>query len=204
VSALAGEVAASRIHETLRIVLEREGIRLTDRPSLLERLFEWLGVGSVDIGSAIFWVWIVLGSVGFAFVLHFVLRTLAGAPAWRTRALARLGAGSSALDARRRRVQELRERARAAEAAGDLALALRLELFAIVVALGENGELEFRPAWTNRELCARGNPAPVLAERLLGVLDELDPLTWGPETAQPADLARLRALATELGAGEAA
>jgi hypothetical protein len=204
VSWIVGEQGSARIREALRVVLEREGIRAGQRTSLLERFFEWLGIRPGAFESALFWLWVVLGGIGLGIFVHLALRALAGVPAWRRWTRARIGAGDPALEARRRRVEELREHARTAEAGGDLALALRLELFAIVVALGESGELEFRPAWTNRELCARGKPAPALAERLIAVLDEIDPKTWGAETARPADLARLRALATELGAGAAA
>ncbi len=205
-SALAGEIAPARVHDALKVVLEREEIGAFERASPLERFLDGLfgGLDPRSVDAAVWFVWVILGTAALVFAVYAAIWMLDGVPAWRRLVRGRSAAGDPAQDDRRRRVEELRERARAAEARGDLALALRLEFFAIVVALGEHGELEFRPAWTNRELCARGKPAPALAERLLGVLDELDPRTWGAQPARPADLARLRALATELGAGEAA
>ena len=96
------------------------------------------------------------------------------------------------------RVGQLRKDAQAAEHAGDLGLALRLYLFALVVGLGENGELEFRPAWTNRELIARGQPKIAVERTLTGLLDELDPKTFGSEPALSEDVRRMESICDDL------
>ena len=87
------------------------------------------------------------------------------------------------------RVAELRREARAAEGAGDWIRALRLYFFATVVGLGERGDLDYRDAWTNRELFERGQPSPETRERLGPLVSELDRHSFG---GRPTDAARVR------------
>ncbi len=77
------------------------------------------------------------------------------------------------------RVQELREQAQAAELAGDYTLALRLYFFALVIGLGQQGELEYKEAWTNRELLERGDPRPDVLKLLRPLVGELDAHSFG-------------------------
>jgi hypothetical protein len=101
-------------------------------------------------------------------------------------------------DARGARVAELRERARAAEERGEHALAMRLFFWALVVGLGERGGLEYRDAWTNRELLERGAPAPNVARVLKPLVPELDRKVFGGERADSGDVARLAHLCDEM------
>lgn len=87
------------------------------------------------------------------------------------------------------RVEELRARAREAELRGELLTAMRLYFFALVVGLGEQGDLEYREAWTNRELFVRGKPTPDVAATLQPVLGELDEKSFGEREVLPADVA---------------
>jgi hypothetical protein len=97
-------------------------------------------------------------------------------------------------EARRARVRELLERAAGARAAGELRLALRLTLWALVVGLSEQRELEYRDAWTNRELLERGRPSPAVAAELGPLQDELDRKLFGGGEVGDADLERLEGL----------
>ncbi|MSR61256.1 MAG: DUF4129 domain-containing protein [Planctomycetes bacterium] len=87
--------------------------------------------------------------------------------------------------------------ARAARDAGDLRLALRLFLQAVLVALGGRGDLELRPAWTNRELLARGKPSPAAQALLAPLVRELEPQEFGRAPVSAADVQRLEALLAE-------
>jgi len=100
------------------------------------------------------------------------------------------------------RVQQLRRRAREARAAGDLPLALRLTFFALVVGLGRRGNLEYRDAWTNRELLARGRPSSDVSSLLSPLVEELDRKMFGHDETTEADVERLEALCARwLGSG---
>lgn len=95
------------------------------------------------------------------------------------------------------RVALLRMEAQDARRAGQWKLALQKQFFALVLGLGERGDLEFRDAWTNRELLALGSPAPGV-QRVLGpLLEELEPKEFGRVEVQAEDLDRLEALASE-------
>ena len=87
------------------------------------------------------------------------------------------------------RVEELRERALEAERRGDFLAAMRLYFFALVVGLGQQGDLEYREAWTNRELFVRGNPSPEVEATLRPVLGELDEKSFGDREVGPEDVA---------------
>lgn len=99
------------------------------------------------------------------------------------------------------RALELLAAARAARAAGDHELAARLYLFALVVRHGERGDLEFRAAWTDRELLERGRPSAEVRERLGALLDELEPRTFGSEPVRAEDVERLASAYSELAGG---
>jgi len=88
-------------------------------------------------------------------------------------------------------VAALRGEAAAAAERGDFVLALRFYLFALVVGLGEHGDLEYRSSWTNRELIERGNPQPEIKLELTRLFDELDPLIFGRRGVGQADVERL-------------
>ncbi len=186
--------------------MEREGIpREPHQPGALTRwladkfgsLFEGLGDSS-DV------LIVVLGLLSLAFVSALLVAAVRGRGRrpgrWRGRG-ARSDQESRAMQLR---VAELRARARAAELDGDLVLALRTHLFALVVGLGEVGDLEFRPTWTDRELLERGHPEPRVKEWLGGLLDDLDPKTFGHQRVGVEDVRRLDGLSAQVLSGELA
>ena len=66
--------------------------------------------------------------------------------------------------------------------------------FALVVGLGRRGNLEYRDAWTNRELLARGRPSTEVATLLSPLVDELDRKMFGRDETTAADVERLETL----------
>jgi hypothetical protein len=111
----------------------------------------------------------------------------------------RAAGGAPGLEAERRaRVDELRARARAAEAAGDLTLALRLHFFALVVGLGQRGQLVYSDAFTNRELLERGAPRPEVLHLLRPLVDELDEHSFGRRPTDAGEVARFAGLCERL------
>ena len=152
----------------------------------------WLGekfdalFGGLGESSDVLVVLLIASSAIFVTAMVVVLvRGRAGR--WRRRGARRVEPSEVV----RQRVEELRARARAAEGDGDLVLALRTHLFALVVGLGEVGDLEFRPTWTDRELLERGHPEPRVKAWLSGLLDELDPTTYGQQAVSQEDVRRL-------------
>jgi hypothetical protein len=97
-----------------------------------------------------------------------------------------------------RRVAELRAVAAAAEERGDRIEALRLYFFALVVGLGERGELRYREAWTPRELLARGELRPALHAALAPLMANLDAHSFGRMPAGEADVRRYAELCSRL------
>ncbi|MBK7875895.1 MAG: hypothetical protein IPJ77_09100 [Planctomycetes bacterium] len=95
------------------------------------------------------------------------------------------------------RVKDLLGRARAARARADFAEALRFYFWALVVGLSERGDLEYRDAWTNRELVERGKPRPEAARVLVPLVPELDAKSFGHVPALEADVDRLERLCRE-------
>ena len=95
------------------------------------------------------------------------------------------------------RLRRLRAEAAAARAAGDLRLALRTNLFALVLGLGRTGDLVYRDAWTNRELLARGKPSKAVRALLEPLVRELEPKEFGSGDVLPSDVDRLEALVEE-------
>ncbi len=99
---------------------------------------------------------------------------------------------------REERVAGLRERARAARSAGLNLLALRLYFTALVVGLGEAGDLEYRDAWTNRELFERGRPTPAVEKALAPWVVELDHKSFGGAVATEHDVDAMSRLVDEM------
>ncbi|MBL8862173.1 MAG: DUF4129 domain-containing protein [Planctomycetes bacterium] len=140
-------------------------------------------------------VWLVLVVLGFVVVRALVRAASApSSPAMPLRS-------SPALETRAARVARLRSEARAADARGEHALALRLEFTALVCALGERGDLEYRDAFTNRELLERGRPRGEADAQLRPLVPVLDRKSFGGEPATHEDFARLAALFERLAGG---
>jgi cytosine/adenosine deaminase-related metal-dependent hydrolase len=148
-----------------------------------------LGFGAAGMARAVFWVMaIALGAVVAWIALREVLLRVQAA------GLARSAGRSGAAADLSRRVEELLEAARSARARGELVLALRLSFFALVVGLGRRGDLEYRDAWTNRELLERGAPRAEVAALLAPLVEVLDRKGFGLEPAREADVDDLEAL----------
>jgi len=174
----------NEVGEALREVLRGPGF--SREPSLLEQALRWLvdqlsGSGGAPGALRGFLVFaLVVGGVAAAVLV--------------VRALARRGARgvpSSAGDGKERRVRDLLVQAREAREAGELRRALRLFLFALVVGLGERGDLRYREAWTNRELLRRGAPSERAAALLGPLVEELEEKEFGRAPIDEADVGRL-------------
>lgn len=180
----------------LERVFDREGIPTEEQQSLATPFLEWLDgllseFGYDNAGDVLMFGVVAVLVIALAIVI------------WRVARQARWTRQSDGKAVeRRRRAQELYASSREALAQGDIHLATRLALFALVVALGEGGELTFRAAWTDRELLERGRPKEAVLARLTSLVDELEPRLFGREPVREADLSRVddevRALAPEV------
>jgi len=181
------EVAA-----TVDDVLSRREFQ--DERSMLEDFIEWLferfdlGDGAAVFGEVVFWI--VLGVLA-GLAIFFGVRFLAAGRSRRQRRRAAAGSRGPSVG---ERIAVLRREAHAARAAGDLRLALRKNLFALVLGLGSRGDLEYRDAWTNRELLFRGRPAPAMRDLLASVVADLEPKEFGREEVRAEDVERLEQL----------
>ncbi len=175
-------------------------------PTIGDRVREWLGdlfsrllpdiekSTAETIAAVVVWTVLIVAAI---LVLWSIVRIVRSG-------LARKAAAVAAPDPvvlRARRVSELRARAREANARGEYVLALRLEFTALVVGLGERGDLEYRDAFTNRELLERGRPGPGAEAVLRPLVPGLDRKSFGGEAATAADFADLAALCDRLLAG---
>lgn len=184
------------VRAVLADVLAREGIPVGEQePGWLARSLRWLAERlGLDLSSAD--VSLVFAIIAATFALLCVF-WLARVKRRRVRGLdARTPQAADGSPARARALA-LRQAALEAEARGELALALRLNLFALIVGLSEHGDLEYREAWTNRELVARGRPRPEVRDRLSDLLDDIDPKTFGRARTTPEDLRRVESLSDE-------
>jgi hypothetical protein len=191
-SAFQEPATRGEVESALRDVLARSDFQ-EDR-SLLMEFLDWLaerfelGQGAAAVGEVLFWTLI---GILTALTIYFVIRFATAGRVRRRQQLegeARPGPSTSV------RVSRLRREAAAARAAGDLRLALRKNLFALILGLGGRGELEYRDAWTNRELLFRGKPAPEMREMLASVVTELEAKEFGHEQVFPGDVNRLEEL----------
>lgn len=182
-------IPAEDVTAALDEVLRRAEFHET--PSLFQRFLDWLlpDGSSIRLGE-LQGVLLALFIVLFVWMLVSVFRGAA-----RRRALA-----GEEFDPRapgvapELRAARLCDEAGRARAAGDLRLALRLLFEALIVAMDGRGDLEFRPAWTNRELVRRGRHTPAASALLEELVRELEPKEFGRERITEADLARLSAL----------
>jgi hypothetical protein len=154
---------------------------------LLDTLGEWIrdlfGVADPATSAVIVEVLLWLAAAGIlAAIVYWIVRWARN----RERAPA-----SRALrpreDLRAASVAALRREARAAADRGDPVAALRLLFRALVLGLSERGELEYRNAWTNRELFERGAPRRDVAPVLFALVPRLDAQSFGREPAARLD-----------------
>lgn len=190
----------AQVRETVEEVLSAPAYRDSDGNPILRAIEEFFGwifglldgfgletpEGTLEAGVRLLWIVIFLVVVVFfgrVLILHL-----------RARAEQSSVDRASAADELASRVASLREEAREAHAAGDYTLALRLYFFALVIGLGQRGELEYNRAWTNRELLERGEPQPEIAQLLGPLVAELDAHSFGhvptgaPQVRRFADL----------------
>lgn len=191
----AERLAPAAVQEGIRDVLARPEFRgHAEEDSWLRRalhrlgefLGDLLGVGAADGGEIALWIaCLVLIALLAWLVVRLVRdRTARGVPPPPP-------PPPDPEVLRRRRVRDLRARARDAESRGDLVAALRLDFTALVVGLGEKGDLEYRDAWTNSELCRRGEPKPAVAATLVPLAERLDKKSFGGEPTSPEDVREL-------------
>lgn len=194
----AGPVAASTVRAKIDEVLARAEFHPRENPigawfarvlkKILEAVSELFGISSLVAGNIL----LVVVYAVLAFLVVFLVVNIL-----RSRRRVKALEIAQVLDPkvqRAMRVEDLRRRARAAENAGDLVLALRLYFTALVVALGERGDLDYRDAWTNRELLERGEPEPEVAQLLGPLVPMLDAKSFGHEPAELEDVARMARL----------
>lgn len=155
-------------------------------------LAELLPAGALDgpIAEAIATgiVWTLLGGAA-AMVIWVALRAWLG----RSRRVAR-AADEPPAESREQRVARLCAAAREADERGEHVLAMRLAFTALVCALGERGDLEYRDAYTNRELLERGRPGREAESLLRPLVPDLDARSFGGTPATRADYQRIARL----------
>lgn len=199
----AGSQDPQRVAEALEDVYARSEFQDDESPisDAAGEFFSWLGdvlsdllpdlpEGTVDASLNVVWVLLVILAGALAIWLAFAL--------YGARRARRRGPTDEEALRLAQRVVELRERAAAAQRAGELTLALRLYFFALVVGLGEQGELAYNDAWTNRELLDRGEPGTEVAQLLRPLVGELDAHSFGRVPTGPAEVARFAALCERL------
>jgi len=186
-------IPAETVRRALEEVLAR-GEFSREKP-WLQRLFDRIfdGVDLPGFGAPAGIAFAAVLGLAALVLLFFVVRRLARDVRAQGGAAQQAPDRAQTDDVRARVAQLLRE-ARAARERGDLTLALRLCFFALVVGLGRRGALEYRAAWTLRELLARGQPAPEVAAMLTPLTVELEGKSFGREPTRLADVERLEEL----------
>ena len=166
--------------------------------SMLEDFLEWLqarldmGQGSRVLGEILFWL---LLTVLAALTIYLGGRFLAAGRQRRRQRDAAAGAHGPDVA---QRVGQLRREAEQALASGELRLALRKNLFALILGLGGRGDLEYRDAWTNRELFERGETGAEVARTLRPLVGELDAMSFGRVPVTRDDVRRFETLGERL------
>lgn len=188
---------AARAHDAAEVAAALE--RVFERPELrpdesgwfdraFARLLEVLGGLDPDPEAAWTLLWIAVGAV-VLLGTWIASRFLAGAARRRQVESVASPALRAPVDLEAR-LAEWRARAAAARTAGDLTLALRLEFFALLLALSRRGDLELRDAWTPREMLERGRPSATARAALEPWLSELDARLFGTRGVSPDALRR--------------
>ncbi|MEY2785923.1 MAG: hypothetical protein RL277_2135 [Planctomycetota bacterium] len=178
---------------------------LGEQQSLLarawERFLEWLSEQGLLPGG--------LGAIseGLGYVLWVLVAVLVGLLLWygwrlyqqmaRARELAAAQREAEERESLAARVSRLLAEAHAAETSGDHRLALRLYFWALVVGLSGQGRIEYRDAWTGREMLERTRLADELAEQLRPLVREVDLLSFGGGVVAAQDSARMAAACRE-------
>jgi len=189
-----GAVSAEAVREELLRVLARGEFQR--QKNLLEEVLEWLlpRLESEEIavvGAVLRWV--LLFALALA-VMLLVQRWMRALRVRRAELEVEPRAVPVDLEAR---LVELLARAQEARERGDLRLALRHLFLALFLALGGRGDLDYRDAWTNRELLRRGKPSRATRALLEPLVRELEAKEFGRAAVSAADVDRLEALLSE-------
>ena len=182
---------SERVRRELDRILASD--EFSTQESLAEEGLDWIlrRLGGAELSAAsriLFWVFATLVVVLLSILTWKLVRIALGA---RERSAGASAAPSLSV---RDRVRDLRLQARAALRDEDERRALRLLLFALVIGLGERGDLRFRDSWTNREILWRGHPRPEVRATLELVVGEMEAKEYGGEPVSRADVERLDAL----------
>jgi hypothetical protein len=198
-----GSVSHAVVRSKVDDVLSRsEFVQHETRTShAFEAFFDWLssvlskvfGAG-ISAAHAMLWIVGVLIIAGIVVVTWRAIRTSRAESASRSERSLRAAPERE----RHERVADLRARAGTARSAGQHLLALRLYYTALVVGLGESGDLDYRDAWTNRELLERGRPKPAVESALAPLLVELDHKSFGGALATEHDVDEMAHLVDRL------
>jgi len=184
------------VASALERVFERPELRAREESAIERGIDEVVrGIGHSAAPEFAGWVLLIAAAVALGFLAAWILKQLrvvsTAQPAVR-RARGHAEAPSSV--APTDRVLELRRLAREARARGELALALRLSFAALLLGLGRCGGLEYRDAWTARELLARGRPEPEVARALESMVEHVDARTFGRTPVSAEDLDQVEEL----------
>lgn len=190
---------AEEVRRALERVLESSELRraaaMRRVARAIEEFFESLlapfGLAGGDL------VWLV------ALVLALALVWILARALWRRRR-APSRAAAEVASRREARLAELVAQAEQAFARGEHALALRAWICALLVGLGERGELDYRDAWTLRELVERGRPREDLRAHLAPWVEQIDAASFGGRAVGPAEAARARSFVETFLGGERA
>lgn len=186
------------VREALRRALEEPPPGLEQKSwgrQLFEQFLEWLDGMGWDLG-------IDPNGETLSIVMYVLLFSLLLVLVWyavrltrqilRVRAMQASGAAEEPSETVEARCARLLAQADAAQAAGDHRLALRLYFWALVVGLSRTGKLEYRDAWTGREMLQRSGMLGELRNQLAPLVREVDALSFGGGRVEAADSARMR------------
>lgn len=162
---------------------------------LFEQFLEWLdslgwGLGLDPRGETIsILMYVLLGSLVLLLIWYAVRLAR---QILRVRALQTTAGAEPAQESVEARCLRLLAQADAAQATGDHRLALRLYFWALVVGLSRHGKLEYRDAWTGREMLQRSGMLGEFRSQLAPLVREVDALSFGGGRVEAADSARMR------------
>lgn len=199
-----GGIPAEKVRATIDEILSRPEFQEQSAffQHWLDNVVDWVK----RVLSEFFGISLHSAGTLFAYLVYGGLGIALGWIVWRIIVLRRRRAAtaesaSAALDpqaVRHERVVDLRRRARSARSAGENVLALRLYFTAMVIGLGERGDLEYRDAWTNRELLERGEPNAIAERALAPLVPPLDRKSFGGEVATDEDVRAMAGLVDDL------
>lgn len=189
------------IRTAVEDVLEHPDFAVGDAEgSWIDQLFgdtDLSGDVGVEMFSGLARLASVLSIVGGIVLVAAVIGSMA--LRWRNRYRPDTSEGDSM--GRERSVAEMLELAREAREQGDLRDALRWAFGALVIGWARNGDLEWKPSFTHRELIERGQPQGDVRARLEELVVGVDARVFGDEPTTEADLDRVLELCGGLRSG---